>query len=62
MCIADDIMVVGYTEGHSNHDVALTKLFGTAQKNKVKLNFKKLQYKKHEVTLCRHATSVIAKI
>ena len=50
MCIADNIMVVGYKDGHSNHDLALNKLFQTAQKNNVKLNFKKLQYKKHEVT------------
>ena len=50
MCIADDIMVVGYKDDHSNHDLALTKLFQTAHKNNVKLNFKKLQYKKHEVT------------
>ena len=50
MCIADDIMVVGYKDNHSDHDLALTKLFQTAQKNNVKLNFEKLQYKKHEVT------------
>ena len=50
MCIADDIMVVGYKEDHSDHDLALTKLFQTAQKNNVKLNFEKLQYKKQEVT------------
>ena len=50
MCIADDIMVVGYKEDHSDHDLALTKLFQTAQKNNVKLKFEKLQYKKHEVT------------
>ena len=49
MCIADDIMVVGYKD-HSDHDLALTKLLQTAQKNTVKLNFDKLQYKKHEVT------------
>ena len=50
MCITDDIMVVGYKEDHSNHDLALTKLLQTAQKNTVKLNFNKLQYNKHEVT------------
>ena len=50
MCIADDIMVVGYKEDHSDHDLALTKLLQTAQKNTVKLNFDMLQYKKHEVT------------
>ena len=50
MCIADDIMVVGYTDDHSDHDLALTKLLQTGQQNNVKLNFEKLQYKKHEVT------------
>ena len=52
MCIADDIMVVGYKDDHSDHDLALTKLLQTAKQNNVvsKLNFKKLQYKKHEVT------------
>ena len=40
MCIADDIMVVGYKDDHSNHDLALTKLFQTAQKNNVKLNLR----------------------
>ena len=49
MCITDDIMVVGYKED-SDHDLALTKLLQTAQKNTVKLNYDKLQYKKHEVT------------
>ena len=39
MCIADNIMVVGYKEDHSDHDLALTKLFQTAQTNNVKLNF-----------------------
>ena len=50
MCIADDIMVVGYKDDHSDHDLALTKLLQTAKQNNEKLNFKKLQYKKHEVT------------
>ena len=50
MCIADDIMVVGYKDDHSDHDLALTKLLQTAKQNNVKLNFEKLQYKKHEVT------------
>ena len=49
MCIANDIMAVGYKEDHNNHDLALTKLLQTAQKNTVKLNYNKLQYKKHEV-------------
>ena len=50
MCIVDDVMVVGYKKDHSDHDLAITKLLQTAQKNSVKLNFDKLQYKKHEVT------------
>ena len=50
MCIADDIMFVGYKEDHSDHDLALMKLLQTAQKNCVKLNFDKVEYKKHEVT------------
>ena len=50
MCITDDIMVVGYKDDHSDHDLALTKLLQTAKQNNVKLNFEKLQYKKHEVT------------
>ena len=48
MCIANDIMVVRYKEDHSDHDLAPTKLLQTAQKNTVKLNFNKLQYKKHD--------------
>ena len=50
MCITDDIMVVGHTDDHSDHDLALAKLLQTAKQNNVKLNFEKLQYKKHEVT------------
>ena len=50
MCITDDIMVVGYKDDHSDHDLALTKLLQTAKQNNVKLNFEKHQYKKHEVT------------
>ena len=50
MCIADDIMVVGYKDDHSDHDLTLIKLLQTAKQNNVKLNFEKLQYKKHEVT------------
>ena len=50
MCIANDIMVVGYKEDHSDHDLALTKLLQTTMKNTVKLNFNKLEYKKHGVT------------
>ena len=36
MCIADDIMVVGYKEDHSDHNLALAKLPHTAQKKKCK--------------------------
>ena len=50
LCITDDIMVVGYKEDYSDHDLALTKLLQTAQKNTVKLKYNKLQYKKHKVT------------
>ena len=47
--IADDIMVVGYKQDHSNHDQAFTSLLQTAQKCNIKLNYDKLQYKKDEV-------------
>ena len=30
-CIADDIIVVGYKEDHSDHDEAFSKLLHTAQ-------------------------------
>ena len=50
MCITDNIMVVGYKDDHSDYDLALTKLLQIAKQNNVKLNFEKLQYKKHEVT------------
>ena len=48
-CTADDIIVVGYSEDHSDHDKAFTKLLHTAQRNNVKLNYEKLQYKKTQV-------------
>ena len=41
-CIADDIMVVGYKEDHSDHDEAFSRLLHTAWKNNVKLNYDKL--------------------
>ena len=47
--IADDIMVVGYKQNHSNHDQALTALLKTVRRCNVKLNYEKLQYKKDEV-------------
>ena len=47
--IADDMIVVGYKEDHSNHDEAFSKLLHTAQKNNVKLNYDKLQYKQTQV-------------
>ena len=48
-CIADDIIVVGYKEDHSDHDAAFSKLLHTARKNNVKLNYDKLQYKQTQV-------------
>ena len=48
-CIADDIIVVGYKEDHSDHDIAFSKLLHTAYKNNVKLNYDKLQYKQTQV-------------
>ena len=41
-CIADDIIVVGYKEDHSDHDEAFSKLLNTARENNVKLNYDKL--------------------
>ena len=49
-CIADDIMVVGYEEDHSDHDKALTNLFQRAEKCNLKFNLDKIQYKKKEVS------------
>ena len=49
-CIADDIMVVGYKEDHSDHDKALTNLFQRAEKCNLKFNLDKIQYKKKEVS------------
>ena len=48
-CIADDIIVVGYKEDHSDHDEAFSKLLNTACENNVKLNYDKLQYKQTQV-------------
>ena len=48
-CIADDIIVVGYKEDHSDHDEAFSKLLHTAWENNVKLNYDKLQYKQIQV-------------
>ena len=47
--IADDIMTYGEKADHSDHDIAFTNLLETAHKNCVKLNYKKIQYKKTEV-------------
>ena len=44
--IADDIIVVGYKQNHSDHDQALTTLWETLRRCNVKLNYEKLQYKK----------------
>ena len=46
--IADDIMIVGKKQNHSDHDQALTTLLETARKCNVQLNYEKLQYKKQE--------------
>ena len=59
--IADDIMIVGYKQNHSDHDQAFTTLLETARRYNVKLNYEKLQYKKDEVDflerLCDHIAS-----
>ena len=47
--IADDIMIVGKKQDHSDHDQALTTLLETAGRCNVKLNCDKLQHKKEEV-------------
>ena len=47
--IADDIMVVGYKQNHSDHDQTLTNLLEMERRCNVKLNYEKLQYKKNEV-------------
>ena len=44
-CIADDIIVVGYKDDHSDHDEPFSKLLHTTRINNVKLNYDKLQYK-----------------
>ena len=49
IAIADDIMIVGKKQNHSNHDQALTTYLETARRCNVKLNYEKLQYKKEEV-------------
>ena len=47
--IADDIMVVGKNPDHKDHDQALTSLLETARHCNMRLNYKKLQYKRSEV-------------
>ena len=47
--IADDIMIVGKKQNHSNHDQALTTLLETERRCNVKLNDKNLGYKKDKV-------------
>ena len=44
--IADDIMIVGKQQNHKDHDQALTTLLDTARCCNVRLNHKRLQYKK----------------
>ena len=43
--IADDIMIVGQKQNHSDYDQALTTLLETARRCNVWLNYEKLQYK-----------------
>ena len=47
--IADDIIIVGYKQNHSDHDQGLKTLLKTARRCNVKPNYEKLQYKKDEV-------------
>ena len=49
--IADDIMIVGKKQNHSDHDQALMTLLETVRRCNVKLNYEKLQHKKDEVDL-----------
>ena len=48
-CIADDIIIIGYKDNHSDHDKAFSTLLQVARKNNVKLNYDKLQYKQTQV-------------
>ena len=47
--IADDVMIVGYKQNHSDHDHPLTTLLEIARRCNVKLNYEKLQYKKDKL-------------
>ena len=47
--IADDIMVIGKSRNHKDHDVDFTLLLKTAKECNVMLNYQKLQYKCTEV-------------
>ena len=49
-CIADDIMVIGYEEDHSDHDKSLQSLFERAEECNIKFNYDKIRFKKKEVT------------
>ena len=49
VCIADDVIAVGYKADHSDQDTVFTRLLQTAHENNVKLNFEKLQYKQTQV-------------
>ena len=49
-CIADNIMVIGYEEDHSDHDKSLLKLFEWAEECNINFNYDKIQFKKKEVT------------
>ena len=47
--IADDIMIMGKKQNHSDHDQALTTLLQTARRCNVPLNYEELRYKNQEV-------------
>ena len=49
LIIADDMMVIGYQQDESDHDIAFTKFLETAKKNSIKLNYDKIQYQQKEV-------------
>ena len=58
--IADDIMIVGKTPSHSDHDQALITLLEAARKCNVQMKYDKLQYQKQEVDfLLNHALQVV---
>ena len=60
--IADDVMIVGKKQNHSNHDQTLTTLLETARRCNVKLNYEKLQYKKEIDYLVRPTSQVVTSL